>query len=224
MLISVCPLRLSEEFSRDVETDEPIVAGLPAACQLGDRGAESVREVQLKAMTSCALLDAEAAVHRVWRIAKSRDHLADQVHRRPYPQAPAQSHDERVVALIGEFGRLRIRVVHPDGVCIERTVAPERAGDDRADRWGVAFGEVGQSIYGADDVDADLTLLLAEQVLLPEEFDGAVAGPVYADLGAGHDPETVFEANLRTGIESEEVADQIAEVAGTERTAEPVRH
>src|SRR6185503_1893657 len=35
---------------------------------------------------------------------------------------------------------------------------------------------------------------------------------------------TVFEANLGAGIESEEVAGEIAEVAGTERTAEPVRH
>ena len=38
-----------------------------------------------------------------------------------------------------------------------------------------------------------------------------------ADLGAGHDAEPIFEADLRTRVEAEEVAGEIAEVAGAER-------
>src|SRR5688572_6550867 len=120
-LIPVAPRRISEEFSRDVETNEPIVAALPAACELRECRAEPVGEVQLKAVTSCALLDAEAPVHHVGRIAESRDDFADQIHRRAYPQAPAQSQDEGAVVVIRELGRLIVRVVHPDWVRIQRT-------------------------------------------------------------------------------------------------------
>ena len=75
---------------------------------------------------------------------------------------------------------------------------------------------------GPEDRDGDAGL--PEHVLLREEFDRLVAGPMNADLSASHDPETVFEANLGTRIEPEEVAHEIAEVAGAEWTAEPVRH
>src|SRR4029453_14901467 len=112
---------MSEEFSRDVETNEPVVAGLPASRQLRECRAESVGKVQLKAVTSRALLDAEASVHGVRRIAKSWNGFPDEKNRRPYPQAPAQSHDEGVVVVVGEL----IGVVHPDRMRIQRTVAAE---------------------------------------------------------------------------------------------------
>ena len=64
---------------------------------------------------------------------------------------------------------------------------------------------------------------LFDEVLLREEFDGPVARPVNADLSAGHDAETVFEADLCTGIESEELTGEIAEIAGAERAREPMR-
>ena len=76
---------------------------------------------------------------------------------------------------------------------------------------------------GTSWINKEVTVALFEQVLLREEFDGPVAGAMNADLGAGHDAETVFETDLRTAVESEEVAGEIAEVAGAERTAEPVR-
>src|SRR5206468_7182496 len=64
---------------------------------------------------------------------------------------------------------------------------------------------------------------LSKSGVLREELDGAVAGPVDADLTVGDDAEAVLEADLRAGIDAEEVVEHVAEFV-IQRTREPVRH
>ena len=64
---------------------------------------------------------------------------------------------------------------------------------------------------------------LLQHAVLPEELDRLAAGPVDADLPAANDAEAILETDLRAGIEAEQVARQIAEIAGAERPAEAVR-
>ena len=59
--------------------------------------------------------------------------------------------------------------------------------------------------------------------MLREELDGPVAGPMDADLRAGHDSEAVLEADLCAAVEPEELTGEIAEIAGTERARESMR-
>ena len=61
--------------------------------------------------------------------------------------------------------------------------------------------------------------LLLQHALLPEDLDRPLAGAVDADLRARQQPVAELEADPRAGIEAEEVADQIAEIAAARATA-----
>ena len=58
----------------------------------------------------------------------------------------------------------------------------------------------------------ETALALLHQVVLGEQLDGSIAGPVDAELSAAHDAEPVFKADLRARVDAEEVLDQIAEI------------
>ena len=56
-----------------------------------------------------------------------------------------------------------------------------------------------------------------------EELNCTVRCAVDADLGEAKDPEAILETNLRAAIQAEQVAGEIAEIAGAKRPAEAVR-
>ena len=65
---------------------------------------------------------------------------------------------------------------------------------------------------------------LLQQAVLREELDRPVARAVDADLQAAHQAEAVFQPDLRAGVEPEEILEQVAEVALSQRPAEAVGH
>ena len=54
---------------------------------------------------------------------------------------------------------------------------------------------------------------LLHEVVLAEELDGLVAGAMDAACSPRITPKRILEADLRAGIEAEEIAGQIAEIA-----------
>ena len=67
-------------------------------------------------------------------------------------------------------------------------------------------------------------VVLLQQRMLAEEFDRSIARAIDADLCAAREPVAQLEPDLRPRVESEEVGQQIAEIAPAERTREAVRH
>ena len=114
------------------------------------------------------------------------DHLADQVDRRPHPDAGADPDHESVV-VVDHFRGSRVGVVGPDRLDIERAVGAQLARDHDTQRWRVAVLEVVGPVNRRNHAQADgLAGLLPDVVL--QELDRAVAGAVDAGLPAAHQP------------------------------------
>ena len=60
--------------------------------------------------------------------------------------------------------------------------------------------------------------------MLREELDRAIRRPVNADLRTSPESEAVLEADLRAGVEAEQIPCQIAEIAVAERPRKAMRH
>src|SRR5437773_5877262 len=67
-----------------------------------------------------------------------------------------------------------------------------------------------------------MPLSLPEHPVLAEELDRPIARSMDADLSVGHDPESVLEADLRAGVDAEQIGGEVAEVPLTERAGEAV--
>jgi hypothetical protein len=76
-----------------------------------------------------------------------------------------------------------------------------------------------------DDVESQRRArLLLEEVVLAEDLNRPIARAMDADLGAAHQAVTQLEADLGAAVDAEAVAEQITEVALSERPREAVRH
>src|SRR5262249_59889068 len=94
--------------------------------------------------------------------------------------------------------------------------------EQQSDGGGQLVLHVVRALERRDDVDAQrapVRLLLPDAVL-PEDLDRAIARPVHADLRARKQAVAQLEADLRAIVQPEEVADQITEVAESERAIE----
>ena len=61
------------------------------------------------------------------------------------------------------------------------------------------------------DLDRHSVAALPNDPVPAEELDGAIAGPVDPDLPTWHESEAILEADLRAGVETEEIFRQLAE-------------
>ena len=64
---------------------------------------------------------------------------------------------------------------------------------------------------------------LLQHAVLPEELDRLAARAMDAHLAAANQSEAILQADLRAGVEAEQIAGEVAEIAGAERPSEPVR-
>ena len=171
------------------------------------------------------LLDGEAHVRDVGRVAEPRRRFGDQVHGRPHTQPSAHADDEGAV-VVHELARQLVGVVDPDRLGVDRSVAPERAGNRCADRRRVAVAEVVRSLDGhrARRSSTGRPCPCLTTLMLAEKLDRPIARPVNADLRAAHDAEPVLESDLRAVVDAECVRQQVAEITLAQRTREAVRH
>src|SRR4029453_1024711 len=88
-----------EKLSRDVEPDVPVVGVGSAARQLGHRGPDAVREIELEDVAASALLDAERRVGDIGIVANPRDDLANEIDGRPNANARTEAQEECVVVV-----------------------------------------------------------------------------------------------------------------------------
>src|SRR6185503_19847416 len=168
-----------------------------------------------------AFFDAETGVDRIRLVAEPRRRFSDEVHGRANAEPSAEADDERVV-VVDQLAWVRVGVVDPDRVCVQRAVTSDGPRDDGANRRGIAVAEVIGAFGGGDEVHSHRARPLTDQMLLQEELDRPIAGAVNPDLRAGHEPEAVFEPDLRARIEAEEIPGEIAEIALAQRPREPV--
>jgi hypothetical protein len=204
----------SKELAGNVEAHVPVVRVAAAAGNLAHRRADRIREIQLEHMTSSPLLNREArVVDSRFEPSDPGGALRDEIHSRSDAKARTQADDEGIV-VVSKFLWKAVGVVDPDGFKVERRVCADRTRDDGAERRRLAVLKVIRAVDRGErgDVKRDMGTLSRDTVL-SEEFDGLVARAVNPDLAVGHDPETVLEADLRAGIDAEEVAREVAEIA-----------
>src|SRR5207247_2636362 len=127
------------------------------------------------------------------------------------------------VVMVGDLFRQRIGVVHPNGFEVERRAITDAPRDDGAKRWRIAVLEIVGAVHRRQHGDVDgKPLALPEDPVLAEELDRPIARAMDADLSIGHDPESVLEADLRAGVDAEQIGGEVAEVPLTERAGEAV--
>src|SRR5687767_306968 len=211
-IVSTTPPLGSEEFSGDVEPDVPLVFARGArARELAERGPPAVGEVQLKQVAARAPFDRDAALADARVVAREpRRHFAEQVQPPPDAEPRAEPQHQRVV--VGARRVQRVRVRHPDGLRVDGGERGDLLRRHRADDAAPLGAHVVLPLDAHDCVEAQTSPVpLAEEAVLREDLNRAIARAVDADLRARHQAVTKLQADLRATVEPEPVGEQVAE-------------
>src|SRR5258706_41808 len=214
----------SPEFPRDIESQVPVVVRRTAPREVRNGGGNPVGHIDLNHVAPHEFFEANSHMIDVRIITRDTgDHLADKVHRATNPQPRAETQQKRIVT-IDELRRQWIRIVDPDWLRVHRAEASDPARDNDAERGGIAVTEIVGAVDRRKKTDAQRSrrrLLL--EVVLRKELDRPIVGAIDARLHAAHDAESVFEANLGSRIQPEEIRGETPETARPQRTPESMR-
>src|SRR6266851_4351683 len=180
-------------------------------------------------MAPRALLDGEAHVIDAWTEARQAGAvLSHDRHRRPDANAAAEADHERVVARrargLRQRCQLKVRMMHPRWLDVERAPLTELVRDDGSNCRGVLISEVIRAVDADDHREIERPCRpLPDAAVLTEELDRPVARTMNAHLTVPHDPESILKTDLRSRVEAEEVTREVAEIA-CQRLRKPMRH
>src|SRR5688572_11462699 len=172
----------SKEFPGEVEAQIPVLVVDSAPSDLTEGRPPAIRGVDLKEMPAGAHLDAEADLGIAGGVASHpRRVFGGEVGTWANAYARPKAEHQRVLITVGEGAGVQ----DENGLGIDRGPRAEAAGGHETQRTLMLLGEVVPAFEGHDRIQADRTsFALAQQALLPENLDGAIAGAMHTDLRA----------------------------------------